>query len=130
MNVDLTSGVTTQDATGGLISGFNVTIKADAGSGLVYSTTGNVIDPEAAGGPRVVGTYGGVGFAAAVLPDSANGRTYFLNGNQLLVYDQATFGLIETFTLPAGGGSLVRWWDGRLAYRSGTQVYFVTLTPS
>ena len=129
MNVDPNSGVTIQDVTGGLISGFNVTIKYDAG--LIYSTNGQVINPEPdSGPPQVVGSYAGVGFASAVLPDSATGRTYFVSGNRLLVYDQSTFDLIESFTLPEGGGSLIRWGDNKLAYRSGSQVYFLTLTPN
>jgi hypothetical protein len=126
MNVDA-NGVTVQDVTGGLISGFNVTIKYDPGTGLAYATDGSVIDPEADGGPQLLGTYG-TGFASSLLPDSATGRTYALVGNQLQVYDQARFNLVESFTLPAGGGSLIRWGNGDLAYRSGSQVYLLTLT--
>jgi hypothetical protein len=129
MNVDLSSGVTVQDVTGGLVGAFNVTIKYD--NGLVYTTNGKVINPEPASGPpQGVGTYAGTGFAAAVLPDSADGRTYFLSGNQVLIYDQASLGLIESFTLPASGGSLIRWGANELAYRAGNQVYFLTLTPN
>jgi DNA-binding beta-propeller fold protein YncE len=128
MNVDLNTGVTIQDATAGLINGFNVTIKYDAGR--VYSTNGRAIDPEPASGlPQLVGTYSGVSQASAVAPDSAAGRVYFLSGTQLLVFNQDTFTPIETFTLPAGGGSLIRWGDQGLAYRSTNQVYLITLTP-
>jgi hypothetical protein len=129
MNVDPSSGVTIQDVTGGLVEAFNVTIKYS--SGLVYTTNGRVINPEPVSGPpQSVGTYAGTGFASAVLPDAASGRTYFVSGSQLLVYDQSTFGLIESFALPEGGGSLIRWGDNALAYRSGSQVYFLTLTPN
>jgi hypothetical protein len=121
--------VTIQDVTGGLVGAFNVTIKYDRATGLVYTTNGKVIDPEAAGGPQVVGAYSGTGFASSVVVDSANDRVYFLTGSQLLVYDQTNFTLIESFNLPAGGGSLVEWGDGELAYRSSDQVYFLTLTP-
>jgi sugar lactone lactonase YvrE len=131
MNVDSSSGVTVQDATGGLVGAFNVTIRFDPGTGLIYTTNGHVINPEPdSGPPQLVGTYSGVGFASSVLPDSATGRIFFLDGNVLRVYDETTFTPIETFTLPSGGGSLIRWGDNQLAYRSGSQVYFVTLTPT
>jgi hypothetical protein len=127
MNVDYGSGVTTQDTTGWLIDGI-ATIKFDAGR--VYSTSGRVIDPDpTAGPPQVVGTYAGTGFASSVVPDSSTDRTYFLSGNQLLVYRQHTFTLLESFTLPASGGSLIRWGDNGLGYRSGNQVYLITLIP-
>src|SRR5262249_690477 len=111
MNVDYGSGVTIQDVTGGLIGAFNVTIKFEAGR--VYSTNGRVIDPEpTTGPPQLVGTYPGTGFASSVVPDSLADRTYFLSGNQLLVYGQDTFTTpLESFTLPASGGSLIRWGD-------------------
>jgi hypothetical protein len=128
MNVGPT-GVTTQDVTG-VFSGFGVTIKYDPGTGLVYSSNGTVLDPEPAGGaPQLVGMYPNTGFASAVLPDSGTGRTYFISGGQLRVYDQGRFNAVESFALPADGGSLLRWGDNQFAYRSGTNVYFVTLTP-
>jgi hypothetical protein len=121
------SGVTVQDVTGGVLFGFGVTIKYDAG--FVYSTHGEVIDPMESGGPpQLVGT-NPVGFTSSVVPDSASDRVWYLAGNQLLEYTESHFTRVAQYTLPGGGGSLIRWGDfGGLAYQDGTNVYLLNVT--
>jgi hypothetical protein len=121
------SGVRVQDVTGGLVFGFNVTIKFDAG--FVYSTHGEVVDPRESGGPpQLVGTIP-VGFASSVVPDSASDRVWYLAGNQLLEYTESHLTRVAQYTLPSGGGSLIRWGDfGGLAYQNGTNVYLLNVT--
>jgi hypothetical protein len=117
------NGVHEVGGVGGLIYGYGIHIKFD--NGLVYSTSGLAIDGEAL---QLVGTYQGAGNSSAVAPDSANNRVYFLSGNQLLIYRQDTFTLVERDNLPSSGGSLIRWGDNGLAYRNGNQVYIMTVT--
>jgi hypothetical protein len=115
-------GLTVTNSTGGLINQFNVTIKFD--SGLIYTSNGKVIDPQAL---KLLGTYNASG---SFVPDSAAGRTYFLSGGNLIVFDQATFTPIESFAAPGGGGdSLIRWGTNGLAYRTGNEIILINLVP-
>src|SRR5262249_32405204 len=121
------NGATQQDNTGGLICCFNTNIKYDAGR--IYSTHGEVVDPEPASGPpRLIGTYSGIGFASDVAPDATIDRVYFISGNQLVIFRLDTFTLVASYNLPSGGNSLIRWGDNGLAYTNGTTVYLVRVT--
>jgi hypothetical protein len=121
------SGVTVQNTYGGVLFGFNVTIKYDAG--FVWSTHGEVVNPrEPASYPQLAATMQ-VGFVSSVVPDSANDRVWYLSNNQLLEYTESHFTLVARYNLPSGGGSLIRWGDpGGLAYQNGTNVYLLNVT--
>jgi hypothetical protein len=122
------NGVTITNSTSGLIVGFGVDIRFDGG--LIYSTTGRVIDPVA----RVlVGTFAGIDFGALVRPDSASGRIFFLNGNAtLLVFDPTTFLPLGSLNIPGVSGratSLIRWGSDGLAFRTSNNQIFVVQSP-
>jgi hypothetical protein len=127
------NGVTITNSTSGLIVGFGVDIRFDGG--LIYSTTGRVIDPVA----RVlVGTFPGIDFGAVVQPDSASGRVFFLKGNEfdpvrtLLVFDPGTFLLLGSLDIPGVSGratSLIRWGTDGLAFRTSSNQVFVLQSP-
>ncbi len=94
------SGVTVTSVKSGLISGFGTDIRFD--SGLIYATTGAVIDPSTL---TLVGTYAASG---PVCPDSDAGKVYFLSGYgaiQLKIFDQSTFVLLGSVTIPSASGS-------------------------
>jgi hypothetical protein len=95
-------------------------------NGLLYSSAGRVVDPEA---QRLIGTFQS-GFAGALAVDQALGRVFFINTNFsssliLSAYDINTFVPIGSVTLPplVPGGffnqptSLVRWGANGLALR-------------
>ncbi len=127
------SGVAVGDVpTGGAPGG---AIKFD--SGLLFSTNGKVIDPEAA---SLVGTFSGVPYNANVQPDVADGRVFFVSspnfGNDgtalIQAFDPNTFLPVGSLTVSgvaatpyAGPSSLIRWGADGLAFRSGGQVFLV-----
>ncbi|MHB1132607.1 MAG: hypothetical protein ACYC4L_09500 [Chloroflexota bacterium] len=127
MNVDA-SGVTVADTTGSLISGFDVDLAYDGG--LVYATSGAVVDPE-----RLVrvGTFPNVGYGALVEPDSSVGRVFFLAGTgdhrALLVFDQRSMepvGSIPVDWVIGTPSSLTRWGADGLAFRTDNgQVFLI-----
>ncbi len=122
------SGVSVADSVRNLISGFNVDI--EFGGGLIYATSGSVIDPEAR---LLLGTFSGVGSGALVEPDSAAGRVFFLTGSgatrTLQAFDTRTFlpvGSLTVSGVSGAPGSLIRWGADGLAFRtSGGQVFLV-----
>lgn len=116
-----------------LSNGFGSDFRAD--NGLVYATSGRVVDPESR---TVQGTFtlrnpNTSGFnATLVVPDSKAGRVYFVldeNGNILLrVFDIKTFLKIGELQLPGVTGtisSLIRWGTNGLAFRTPTQVFLL-----
>lgn len=126
------SGVTVLDVfdsfMGDLISGFGVDIKFDGG--LIYTTSGRVIDPEAR---TVVGTFSGVA-SISVRPDTVLGRVFFLiptGGPTVKVsaYDLNTLQLLGSENIPSvtgTPGNLIRWGSKGLAFRTtGGQVFLV-----
>ncbi|MHB8534898.1 MAG: Ig-like domain-containing protein [Sulfuricaulis sp.] len=132
LNVD-SSGVTILDSTANLISGFNVDIKFD--NGLIYATTGTIIDPEAR---TIVGTctlsslYG----SAAVRPDSGNNLVFFLEQDfssqtwKIEAFNMTTFVSLGSLKIPgipynATAGSLIRWGHDGLAFRTDNDIYLV-----
>ena len=125
----ISSGVVVTSVTPGIISGFGTDIRFD--NGLVYATTGAVINPDTG---TLAGTYAGSGL---VYPDSSTGRVYFLSADyyggsvQLKIFDQVTFAPIGSFTISGVSGdlsSLINAGESLLAFRtSGGQVFFVEL---
>jgi putative hemolysin len=123
MSVD-ESGVSVANVTQNLISGYRVDIEFDAG--LIYATSGCVVDPEAL---TLAGTYGASGL---VEPDSTTGRTFFLTGNTLLAFDQQTFAQVGSLDIEGVTGtpsSLIRWGEDGLAFRTSSGQVFLVRTP-
>jgi uncharacterized protein YjdB len=132
MTVD-SSGVSILDATANLISGFGVDIKFD--NGLIYATTGAVIDPEAR---TLAGTYFlSSHYQTAVRPDSSNNLVFFLENDlytsswKIETFNLSTFVLLDSVTIQGASysstaGSLVRWGSNGLAFRtSDNQIILV-----
>jgi len=119
MTVDA-SGVSITNVTQNLISGFGVDIEYDGGR--IYTTTGRVINPEAA---TLLGTFATSG---SLEPVSSRGLTYFLNGAQLQAFDQANFTLVRSLTVPGITGSspgLIHWGSTGLAFLAGGKLFLV-----
>ena len=130
-------GVSVLNGAGNLFSGFGVTIKYDGG--LVYSSAGAVVDPEA---QALVGSFSGVGSDPgsniSVRPDVADGRVFFLSSNPfggqnstatIQAYDPNTFLPAGSLAIPNAIGyvsSLTRWGTDGLAFRtSGGQIFLI-----
>jgi hypothetical protein len=123
-------GVSVLDVTQNLISGFGVDIICDAG--LIYTSTGRVIDPAMR---TLVGTYGTFAPDTPFRPDSTTGRTIFLvptpvdDEYDVVVYYQRTFAPVGRFPVKGVVGkphSLIRWGDYGLAFRTtGGQVFIL-----
>jgi DNA-binding beta-propeller fold protein YncE len=125
------NGVTELDATGNLISFFGVDI--EFAGGRLYSTTGRVIDPEA---KTLLGTFQGIGSGAAVEPDAADNRVYFVTGSfagaSLLAFNATTFTADKSTTISGVSGdvgSLIRWGQEGLAFRTNQgQVFLLSIS--
>lgn len=125
------NGATETQVRAGLISGFGVDIKFEGG--LVFSTSGRVINPDTL---TIVGTYNASG---PVAPDSASGLTYFVDSGffssspGLKIFDRNTFVPTDTIAIPGINGNasdLVRFGTDGLAFRtSGDQVFLITGIP-
>ncbi|HEX7317542.1 MAG TPA: Calx-beta domain-containing protein [Pyrinomonadaceae bacterium] len=118
-NVDAT-GVTTSTITYGLISGYSNDI--EFANGLLYSSGGRVVDPEA---KKLLGTFSQASGVFTV--DVALGRIFYLTGDSfsgnkvLKAYDLNTFLPLGSVTLPSITGSptrMVRWGTNGLAVRT------------
>jgi hypothetical protein len=131
MLVDPT-GVSVVDVTSDLVYGADVDIKFDGG--LIYATSGRVIDPEAL---LLLGTFvfPGAGAGTLVLPDSKVGRVFFLTGSgptrTLFAFDQRTFLPVGSLNIPDVSGtasSLIRWGTDGLAFRTDNSQVFLIRT--
>ncbi|MDT5063129.1 MAG: hypothetical protein QOH63_3588, partial [Acidobacteriota bacterium] len=134
MTID-SSGVTV-NSTGS----FSVGARIKFDNGLVFSSTGQVINPDAG---TLLGTFSGA-TSNAFVPDTSAGRAYYLVGDQfgsggtftLKAFDINTFLPVGTLTIPGVVGeptSMVRWGGNGLAFRtSGNQIFFIqtSLIPS
>jgi hypothetical protein len=122
------TGITQVNVWRDYISGFGVDIEFHAG--LVYATTGRVIDPVAV---SVVGTYPGISFSKSVVADADANLVYFLTLNGIQVYDLTAFILLETISIPEISGTpadLVQWAPDSLAFRTSSgQVFLVDTNP-
>jgi hypothetical protein len=111
-----------------LIMGFGRDIRFDRG--LVYATSGAVVDPVAL---TPVGSYSASG---PVCPDSRGRYTYFMTGGSLRIFDRNTFLPVTSLAIPgvAGNpGSLLMTGQGpgydQLAFRTdGGQVFLVRVS--
>lgn len=114
-----TAGLVEEAVKGGIIDGFGVDIKYDGG--LVYATTGALVDPEAI---SLLGTFPTSGLVA---PDVSNGRVHFFAGTTLRTYHYRTFGFIALTDIgaAAGSGTLIRWGNDGLAFRTASQIVLV-----
>lgn len=101
--------------------------------GLVFSTMGGVIDPEAG---VTLGTFvTGADYYSSplVCPDLPGGRVYFLvresfQSYSLKAYDARTYTLTGSLSLPelpSAPESLIRWGTDGLAFRAGDKVYLI-----
>ena len=100
---------------------------------LLYTNSGQVWDPAT---QKLLGTYLGsngnpLSYTASVIPDTANGHTYFLNGAEqyaqyqslnIDVYDHASYALVGAVPFlsiyPPDATDLVRWGSNGFAFRS------------
>lgn len=113
------SGLVEETVRGGVIDGFGVDIVY--GGGLVYATTGALVDPETI---ALLGTFPTSGLVA---PDVDNGRVHFFAGTTLRTYHYRSFGFIGLAEIPgaAGSGTLIRWGHDGLAFRTASQIVIV-----
>lgn len=113
-------GVSVMSVTEDLIPSFSADICfAD---GLIYATTGRVIDPTTS---LLIGTYAASG---PVCPDSSTNTVYFAVGNQLRVFSQDKFVPLNTFTIPDMSGSpgdLIKIGHNRFAFRTDAGELFL-----
>jgi len=126
MTVDA-SGVSLIDDTSNLISGFEVDIRFEGG--LIYATSGLVINPETL---TIVGTFPAQGL---VRPDSNSGRVFFLteNGTAFILhaFDQNTFLSLGSLDIQGVSGtpsSLIRWGTTGLAFHTSSDQVFIIRT--
>jgi hypothetical protein len=134
MTID-SNGVTIKSTTQSLLVGGDVDMRY--ANGLIYATSGRVIDPEAL---TLTGTFQDASsqafpFDTLVLPDPSANRVYFLISSlsgstttwTLKAFNLTTFVLTGSLTMPGVSGtptSLIKWGDDGLAFRtSGNQVY-------
>lgn len=128
------NGVTLTDATGGLISG-GATIQYDGG--LIYATTGTVVDPAI---PSVVNIFSGVGVgvADAMAIDNTLGRVYFLMYDStaktvnILAYDKSSYQQTGSMTVSAAtarGTDIVRWGQKGLAVSTANEIVLISNAP-
>ncbi len=113
------TGLVEEAVRGGVIDGFGVDIKYDGG--LVYATTGALVDPETI---SLLGTFPTSGL---VEPDVSNGRVHFFAGTTLRTYHYRSFAFIGLADIPGASGSetIIRWGNDGLAFRTATQVVLV-----
>jgi len=113
------AGLVEEAVKGGVIGGFGVDIKYDGG--LVYATTGALVDPETI---SLLGTFPTGGL---VEPDVGNGRVHFFAGTTLRTYHYRSFAFIGLAEISdaAGSGTLIRWGNDGLAFRTASQIVIV-----
>ncbi len=89
--------------------------------GLVYATSGALVDPETI---SLLGTFPTGGL---VEPDVGNGRVHFFAGTTLRTYHYRSFAFIGLTDISAasGSGTLIRWGNDGLAFRTATQIVLV-----
>jgi hypothetical protein len=119
------TGLSTAGVTNNLITGYSTDI--EFANGLLYSSSGRVVDPEA---KKLVGTFNGAGGVFTV--DAALGRIFFLVGNgfggqkELRAFDLNTFLPLGSVALPNLTGNptrMARWGANGLAVRTANSGY-------
>lgn len=100
-------------------------------NGLVYMSGGGVVDAD---NQVIKGTFGNLGFGAAMVVDAPNGKVFFLsdvNGWSIRAFDMNTFvplGSIPIQGITGSPSSLVRWGSNGLAFRTGNKQIFLIQT--
>jgi len=132
MTIDA-SGVTVNS-----ISSLAAGARIKSSNGLIFSSAGQVINPDS---NTLLGTFANAS-SIAFVPDTANGRAYYLTSDQfggnvvLKAFDINTFLLLGSLNLSGVNGtptSLLRWGPNGLAFRTtGNQLYIIqtSLIPS
>ena len=130
------SGVAITNVQQNLISGFGADIHFEGGR--IYATTGRVIDP--VNGTLIASVSLPAGSVVkGVVADSALTRVFYLVSiapltAQILAFDTTTFVQVGSLTLPTGFptvlGSLIRWGENGLAFRSGSLVVIQSIPDS
>lgn len=127
MRVD-NSGVHLADFTRELIR--QTPVDFEYAGGRLYTTQGQIIDPEVR---TIVGRM--VGASGPVLPDPQKGRVYYIFGSdaetKLLAYDLETSILVGSLEFPEAlgkPGSLIRWGEDGLAFRTSQNQVFLVRT--
>lgn len=130
------SGVKLLQEHAGLMYGFDTDMVAE--DGLIYASSGQVIDPRSL---RVLGVFSGLEAGSRVAPDASTGRVFFLSGTgparRLLAFDPRSFTLLGSVAVPGmagGAGSLIRWGAGRsdgggFAFRAAGGPLYILRTP-
>lgn len=113
------AGLVEESVRGGVIAGFGVDIKYDGG--LVYATTGALVDPE------TIALVGSFPTGGLVEPDVGNGRVHFFAGTTLRTYHYRSFAFIGLAEVSdaAGSGTLIRWGNDGLAFRTTSKIVLV-----
>jgi hypothetical protein len=112
------SGVTVDSNVRSLITGSRV--KIEYADGLLYATSGRVVDPVA---EVIVGSYPASG---SVVPDVAAGRVFFLDDDSIDAFAIDTFAPVGAINVPGpDGANLVRWGDDGFAYHTGDKVVII-----
>ncbi len=135
------TGVTPLSLSPGLTTSFTTQIRF--ANGLLYSSNGDVIDPERS---RDIGQFqypnfnqppGGDSYShAAVYPDVDTGRVYFLFNdgvnNHILVFDMYSYALLGAINLPSVNGNflyLVKPSSNVLAFNTtSAELYFINIS--
>lgn len=118
-------GITGLSNKAGVINGYGIEIKYDAG--IIYTSSGIAVDPEAY---VALGSYANAGTA---FPDSRVGRVFFVTQNgstrTLLVYDMQTFLQVGSFDISSMVGdprNVIRWGANGLAINTnGGQLWLI-----
>lgn len=113
------SGLIEDGVVGGVISGFGVDIAYDGG--LIFSTSGHVLDPET----RVL--RGTIPASGHVRPDVENGRVHFLSEGSIEAFHYSSFSSLGSISVPqrSGGTDFVRFGDDGLAFWGADEVHFI-----
>ena len=123
------TGITLLDTTSGLVSGYFVEVTYQGG--LVFSNHGAVINAEA---HTLAGTFSGIDYNSAVLPDLPDNKVYFVDTDgsgttTIRLFNPKTFLQIAAFPLPGAQGnasSLVKWKTDNVAFRTDSgQIFLV-----
>jgi sugar lactone lactonase YvrE len=112
---------------------FSVSSRIKFNNGLVFSSGGQVVNPDTA---TLLGTFSGV-FSNAFVADSGVGRAYYVAGDQfsgaltIKAFDINTFLPVGSLTVPGATGNatnLIRWGANGLALRTSTNQLFLIQT--
>jgi hypothetical protein len=109
-------GLTDEGYKSFLINGFRVDI--EYGDGLVYATSGEVVNP------LTLTSAGKIPTTGVVRPDASNARVHYFSSSEIRSYHYTSYVGLGTFTSPALAGmtTLVRWGRDGLAAGGGASL--------